>query len=134
MTVANYSTKFNNICNWSKRYKQFKKCKIKNFFLGKPKKKKQLNKPVTMLDVVSTDSDSDKNDTFKGLSGASKYLGEGAVLYLQTMKTLTILFLILTVINIPVMVMYANATSGNEYEKANTVLNYLTIGNIAKPN
>lgn len=73
-----------------------------------------------MDDVPSSDSnDSEKNDTFKGLSNASIYLGEGAVLYLQTIKTLAILFFILTVINLPVFMMYSEATRNNDYSSIN---------------
>jgi hypothetical protein len=67
------------------------------------------------MDVPDSSDDSEKNDTFKGLSNASIYLGEGAVLYLQTMKTLMILFGILSLINIPIFLMYANSTRNNDY-------------------
>ena len=58
VTIANYFMKFNNCCNWSQKYRQFRKCKIKRIFMGKPKKKK-LDKPETMADLPSTDSDSE---------------------------------------------------------------------------
>ena len=84
-----------------------------------------------MADVPSSDSeDSEKNDTFKGLSNASIHLGEGAILYLQTMKTLAILFLILSLINIPIMLMYANSTYDNHYEEFDQIYKYFTLGNI----
>lgn len=41
-----------------------------------------FHKPETMKDVPDSDSDSDVNDTFKGLSPAAIHLGEGAILYL----------------------------------------------------
>ena len=86
-----------------------------------------------MADVPSSDSeDSEKNDTFKGLSNASIHLGEGAILYLQTVKTLAILFFILSLINIPIMLMYANSTYGNQYEKIDQVFKYFTLGNIGQ--
>ena len=48
-----------------------------------PKKStKFIVKPDTMKDVPDSDSDSEANDTFKGLSTASIYLGEGATMYL----------------------------------------------------
>ena len=48
-----------------------------------PKKStKFVIKPETMKDVPDSDSDSEANDTFKGLSAASIYLGEGAIMYL----------------------------------------------------
>lgn len=63
-----------------------------------------------MKDVPDSDSDSDANDTFKGLSPAAIYLGEGAIMYLQMMKTLAVLFFLLTIINIPVYMMYSSMT------------------------
>ena len=59
VTVAGYMLKFNNCCNWSQKYRQFKKCKIKSLFLGKPRKTKKTLKPETMADIPSTDSDSE---------------------------------------------------------------------------
>jgi hypothetical protein len=68
------------------------------------------------------------------LSNASIYLGEGAVLYLQTMKTLAILFFILTIINLPVFAMYAGSTRNNDYSSMNQIFKYFTLGNIARTN
>ena len=88
------------------------KC-VKSLF---PKKNsKFVVKPDTMKDVPDSDSDSEANDTFKGLSPASIYLGEGAIMYLQMMKTFSVLFLILTLINVPLCLMYASLTEGNNY-------------------
>ena len=75
--------KLNDAFGCIKIYKNWKKLKyvLRSFFF--PKNKKNIAKPKTMKDVPSSDSnDSEKNDTFKGLSNASIYLGEGAVLYL----------------------------------------------------
>lgn len=47
-----------------------------------PKGRKLYIKPNTMKDVPDSDSDSEANDTFKGLSAAAIHLGEGAVIYL----------------------------------------------------
>jgi len=58
--------------------KGFKFCKS----IFATKKKKFIVKPETMKDVPDSDSDSEANDTFKGLSSASIYLGEGAIMYL----------------------------------------------------
>jgi hypothetical protein len=44
------------------------------------KNQKKLKRPETLVDEPS--SDDELNDTYKGLSNASIYLGEGAVLYL----------------------------------------------------
>jgi hypothetical protein len=83
VTVSNYLMKLNDACGCITLYKKYKllKYKVKNFFF--PKKRFSVSKPKTMQDVPSSDSaDSEANDTFKGLSNASIYLGEGAILYL----------------------------------------------------
>lgn len=87
-----------------------------------------------MKDVPDSDSDSEANDTFKGLSAAAIYLGEGAIMYLQMMKTFAVLFLILTLINVPLCLMYASLTDGNNYYSLNIAFQYFTIGNIGKGN
>ena len=71
-----------------------------------------------MNDLPDTDSSEDniKNDTYKGLSEAAIYLGEGTVLYLQMMKTLSILFFILSIINFPLYIIYLNYTDDNNYK------------------
>lgn len=68
-----------------------------------------------MKDVPDSESDSEANDTFKGLSSGAVYLGEGAVIYLQMMKTFAILFFVLTILNIPLYLMYSSMTEGNDY-------------------
>ena len=93
----------------------FKSCK--NLF--QKKKSKLYIKPDTMKDVPDSDSDSEANDTFKGLSPASIYLGEGAVMYLQMMKTFAVLFFMLTILNIPLFYMYASMTDDNNYSNLN---------------
>lgn len=79
------------------------------------KEKVLFHKPDTMQDVPDSDSDSEANDTFKGLSTCAINLGEGAILYLQMMKTLSVLFLVLTIINLPVYMMYTSITPDNDY-------------------
>ena len=81
---------------------------IKHYFFKK--QLKTVAKPKTMVDVpdsASSGNSDDQNDTYKGLSQASMHLGEGAVLYLQTMKTLAIMFFILTAINLPLYFVYS---------------------------
>ena len=58
--------------------------KLLKYMKGKFQKsdKKLYLKPDSMKDVPDSDSDSAANDTFQGLSPASIYLGEGAVMYL----------------------------------------------------
>lgn len=98
------------------------------------RKQKYYLKPDSMKDVPDSDSDSEANDTFKGLSPAAIYLGEGAVLYLQMMKTFAFLFLFLTILNIPVFWMYASMTEGNNYSEMVEVFQYFTLGNLGKGN
>lgn len=98
------------------------------------KKQKYYLKPDSMKDVPDSDSDSETNDTFKGLSPAAIYLGEGAVLYLQMMKTFAFLFFFLTVLNIPVFWMYASMTKGNNYTEMEEAFKYFTLGNLGKGN
>lgn len=50
------------------------------------------------------------------------------------MKTLAVLFFILTVINIPLCLMYASTTENNDYLHLNEVFRYFTIGNIGRGN
>ena len=87
-----------------------------------------------MNDLPDTDSSEDniKNDTYKGLSAAAIYLGEGTVLYLQMMKTLSILFFILSIINFPLYIIYLNYTDDNNY-KTLELFQYFMVGNIAAP-
>ena len=65
-----------------------------------------------MKDVLDSYSDSEATDTFKGLSAASIYLGEGAIMYLQMMETFAVLFFILTFINIPLCFIYTSLIEG----------------------
>jgi hypothetical protein len=74
------------------------------------KQKKNIEKPESMKDVPDSGSGSDNHDSFQGLSGAAIYLGEGAILYLQIVKTLGIMCVILSIINIPLYMVYANAS------------------------
>ena len=61
-------------------------------------------------------------------------LGAGAVLYLQTLKTLTILFFILMVLNIPIYLIYASSTANNAYTDTEEGLRFFTIGNLGQNN
>ena len=105
---------------------------LKSTFLKK--NRKFYLKPDSMKDVPDSESDSAANDTFKGLSPASIHLGEGAVLYLQMMKTFAILFFILTILNIPVFMMYSSMTEDNNYMSVSMIWQYFTLGNIGKGN
>lgn len=134
MSVHKYFSKMCMCCDCSRNLRLMRKCKIKRIFFGKDQAKIRVDKPDTMADVPSTDSNSEINDSFNGLSSASQHLGEGALLYLQTMKTLAFLFLCLTIINAPLLFMYSNSTNSIEYGDSTSTMQYMTIGNIAKPN
>jgi hypothetical protein len=89
-----------------------------------------------MRDVPSSDSDqgSEANGTYDGLSRASIYIGEGPFLYLQIIKTFFNLFLFLTIINIPVYMLYLT-TSENDfvsYMNPTILFENFQLGNIGK--
>ena len=63
---------------------------------------------------------------------APQALGDGATLYLQMMKTLTIMFFVLSIMNIPLYVMYENNTDGNEILNIGQLFKYFTIGNLGQ--
>ena len=73
----------------------------------KGKKEVKFIRPESMADLPdsnsSEDSDADENN---GITDVSLALGDGATLYLQMMKTFSIMFLILTILNIPIYVLY----------------------------
>ena len=61
-------------------------------------------------------------------------MGIGAVLYFQMMKGFAILFFILTLINIPVYMLLADATIHNNFYDMRNSFRYLTIGNLGYDN
>lgn len=86
-----------------------------------------------MKDLPESNSSSDDEDEgTKGLTQCSIALGEGATLYLQMMKTLTVMFIILTIINIPLLSFYELNTKGNELNNFNKVFKYFTLGNLGQ--
>ena len=76
---------------------------------------------------------SDSEEEYGGLSMASLKIGDGASLYMQTMKALSIMFVLLTVFNIPLILLYKNNTNDNIYN-LNHFFTYFTIGNLAETN
>jgi len=56
-------------------------------------------------------------------------IGEGTMIYLMMMKTITILFLILSIINFPLFFSYSHSTSNNDITLKH-MWKYFTIGNI----
>jgi len=59
--------------------------------------------------MSSESSESGEDDPrAKGLTPAAQHIGEGAILYLQTMKTFSVMFFVLSFINIPIYYAYYN--------------------------
>ena len=102
----------------------------------KPPKTSKFVRPESLNDMPETDSTSGSDDPdlrlSKGLTSATQQLGNGAALYLQTMKALAIMFVLLTVINIPVLIIYADNTSNNNYAHLSEAFKYLTLGNLGQ--
>lgn len=136
ITVHKFSIKIWDACGFIQiiNFCQLAKSRIKKA-LNISKKDKSFKRPETMNDLPDSDSSDDpiKNDTYKGLSEAAIHLGEGAVLYLQMMKTLAILFFLLTLINIPLCALLESSTRSNSYAKFTNALKYFSIGNLAVP-
>ena len=104
---------------------------FKQYLYGNIKHKQK--RPESLEDEPS--SCDELNDTYKGLSNAAIHLGEGAVLYLQMMKTFSVLFFILSIINIPVYILYSGITAAEssamvgQYENQSFYTNFM-IGNL----
>ena len=102
ITVPNY---------YSKLFDAFNCARI-NIICGSAKKvclrfccgieKKSFTKPKSLEDMPDSDSSSVDDD----VSNAQLSLNSGSILYLQTPKTLVVLFGILSVFNIPVYLLY----------------------------
>lgn len=89
-----------------------------------------------MQDVPDSDDDkgSAGNDTYEGLSRASIYIGEGPFLYLQIIKTFFVMFLLLSIINIPIYMLYSNTSNTSDIATFNmdSIFNMFILGNIGK--
>jgi hypothetical protein len=110
-TVYNYGLKLADACFCMAIYNCFRRVSKRLFNWFFKKRKKLIVKPESMKDVPDSASDSENQDSFQGLSSAAIYVGEGAVLYLQIVKTLGIMCVILSIINIPLYTVYANASN-----------------------
>ena len=75
-------------------------------------------------------SSEDDNPEARGINVASQTLSEGAFLYLQSMKTFVIMFFILSIINLPVLMINHSNTSNNDFGNLGQVWKYFTIGNL----
>ena len=112
VTINDYSAKLSDACFCYAIGQNIKKGTkfLKSKFKGE--KVKKFERPASMADLPDTDSDLSSDDN--AISECSQALGDGATLYLQMMKTLAIMFFILSIMNIPLYVMYENNTDGNE--------------------
>jgi hypothetical protein len=83
-------------------------------------------------DSGSDSSEDEDTVGFGGLSAAGAHLGAGAALYLQTTKTLSMLFCILTIINVPLYLLYNNSTSNtiDDYMAIDRGFHFFGIGNL----
>ena len=96
-----------------------------------------IPKPESMADLPDSGSSSNSSEEEsgrKGLTTAAKTLGDGATMYLQSMKTFAIMFFVLTIINMPVYVIYASNTDGNNFSNLNVFFTYFTLGNLGRSN
>ena len=127
ITVSMYELKLADALGCIRCYNFCTKCKDKASGVLLRKKDKGLQKPESMKDVP----DDDKNDSYQGLSKAAVFLGEGSILYLQIMKTLGILCILLSIVNIPLFTMYSS-TAGDAFNffNLNSMFEHLSLGNI----
>lgn len=77
----------------------------------------------------SENSDREENN---GITECSLALGDGATLYLQMMKTFSIMFFILSLLNIPIYVLYEQNTDGNDFRSLGKIFKLFTIGNLGQ--
>jgi hypothetical protein len=110
----------------------FKKCRKyqKGDFKEKRERPEHLNKYIGE-DSESNESSSEEDGAYAGMSAAACHLGIGAALYLQILKTFVILFVVLTIINIPIIGLYANS-SKFELRNYEEIFAYFTLGNLGR--
>ena len=99
----------------------------------------RFERPESLKDLPESSSSSsdsgDDNGDVQGLTTCFTKIGYGAALYLQTMKTLMILFFILTFLNIPIFAMYASNTEHNNYWNVySSTFKLFTVGNLGQTN
>lgn len=86
---------------------------------------------VKIMEDSNDDESSEEDDkAAQGINVASRNLSESAFLYLQSLKTLVILFSVLTLVNLPVMYIYQSNTDNNNFGSITEVWKYFTIGNL----
>lgn len=85
-----------------------------------------------MVDEPDSGSSSSEGEEDKGITKCSQGLGDGASLYLQMMKTFMIMFLLLSILNLPIYIIYEKNTEGNILNKLDKFFKYFTIGNLGQ--
>ena len=98
----------------------------------KSKPNKRFVRPESMQDEPDSNSCDSTTSDDNVVSEASRALGEGATLYLQTMKTFIIMFTVLVFFNLPIYILYENNTNGNDLLGLNNFFKYFTIGNLGQ--
>jgi len=132
ITIKDYGLKLFDIAGCIRLYELYKKGKKHCFKWLVKKKKKKFEKPISMRDVPDSDSgSSDTKNTYKGLSNAAIFVGEGPILYLNIMKTLYIMFIVLSILNIPLFMIFASFGDNSfMYELFTLNFNKLTLGTL----
>ena len=134
ITVNEYEAKVSDACFCYAATQFIKEMhkKIKKSVKGP--KQNTFNRPPSMADMPESNSSSESGDdgALKGLTQCSISLGEGATLYLQMMKTIAIMFLILTILNLPLFFFYELNTTGNQLGNFQKVFKYYTLGNLGQ--
>ena len=130
--VKDYYAKLSDVCCCYAVTKYFKET-IKAIKKRFRKNKVKFERPESMADLPSSDStdsqDEDEKQS-KGLTQLSQSLGDGATLYLQMMKTIAIMMLLLTIMNIPIYILYEKSTINNDISNLSVLFKYFTLGNL----
>lgn len=136
ITVKEYGAKISDACFCYAAAQAFKK--VSKYMKSKFKEEDvdKLEKPESMADVPDSSSsdDSDGGSDSKDLTPCSIALGEGSTIYLQMMKTLLIMFVVLTIINLPIMLFCYHNTHKNQLWNLGKTFKYFTIGNLGQMN
>ena len=148
ITVKDYYFRLMSMCGCYRAYRKAKR-KQKEFHdheRGKQKKRfslairpeESVEQPIQKRDdaydsEISNDEGHEETQ-INGITEASLKLGAGPVLYLQILKTLSILFFILVTINMPIYLLYAKSTANNAYTDTEEGLRFFTIGNLGQSN
>ena len=140
ITVKDYITKVTDIFRLYQFRQFFEKCvrnyqkKYKETTLKRDSEiRNSVEKPKTLEEFPTSNSDSSEAAGDGGLTDASVNIGHGALLYLQTMKTLAIMFGILSLINLPVYLICARNTENNNLNEIGNLFVYWSVGNLGRP-